>query len=297
MREVFRDLAAYVHLSWWRAAWVLGFFVVFSVYFLPATLIALALLALRLQSGTRWAQIGMVIAVLLTAVVGAYLIPGRPGLEMPLVLMLTPLVAIAAMRLRDHGLGQALAILTGMLSGCVIMIEWISGNAMQFWQRWLERAIKGVPGAGLQGFEDDGTLMIMSGLVACLLGMVSFASILLGYWMQRMLEGKSDFSAAYQSLALPYVSNLMLPVLIIAAGFWKTEVQKDLLVLISFPYAFVGLAVLHMVVERARWPWFLVVPPYMGIALFPVATMVMMATLGACDTLFHLRKKLSSLGE
>jgi hypothetical protein len=35
----------------------------------------------------------------------------------------------------------------------------------------------------------------------------------------------------------------------------------------------------------------------MGIALFPVATMVMMATLGACDTLLHLRKKLSSLGE
>lgn len=297
MREIFRDLAAYVSRSWWHAYGVLGFFVLFSLYFMPATLMALALLAFLLQSGGRLMHLGMIVIMLASAAVGASFIPGRPGLELPLVVMLTPVVAVAAIRLRDGGLGQALAVMTGMLASGVIILEWVSGNAMQFWQGWLERAIKGVPGAGLQGFEDDGTLMIMSGLVATLLGMISFGSLLLGCWMRRILDGRPDFAALYQAMTLPLAGNLILPLLIVAVGFWKSEVQKDLMVLLSFPYAFLGLAVLHMVVDRARWPWFLAVPPYMGIALFPVATMVMMATLGACDTLLHLRKKLSSLGE
>ncbi|MCX8048403.1 MAG: hypothetical protein N3A55_01920 [Methylohalobius sp.] len=287
-----REIAAFIMAGRWRALIAAGGFGLLGVFFLPLLLLSAAAVGLvTLRRGAREGGITMLGAACL---VGSafWLLPARPGFAFPLVFALWPPVWVGALVLRHtFSQGVSLTVVGMLIWGYVAAMHALTGDVVGFWRAWLEQAIANVPGATVEGFDYEGTLRLMNGLVAMVYGLSVFASLLLARWWQAILYYPGGFQSEFCELRTP---RWLLPVLVAVlwlAGYWSRVLLADLLLSAMAVYLFQGLAVVHRIVSVRNLSGFWLVPPYGLLVLMPQYAVVGLALLGALDSLFDLRHR------
>lgn len=263
------------------AAGVLG---ALSLIFLPAAVLSAAVLALvALRHGTLIAAL-IAAGALLVVGAGWLLVNLRPGLAFPIVVSLWVPVLAGAWALRAYR-SQGMAVLA-VGSTClfwVLAMHVLTGDVEAFWRDWLERAVAGVPGATVQGFERDGTLPLMNGLVAFAMGVGAMLSLLLARWMQSLVYYPGGFGQEFRALRLPVSVTVLVAVVLFAVSVFSQVLMSDLFLVALMMYLFVGLAVIHGIVAQRRLSWLWAAPPYVLIAMMPQYAALGLAMLGAVD--------------
>jgi hypothetical protein len=235
---------------------------------------------------------GLLVALGAGLLVGAgwYGLGSRPGLDFPLAFALWPPVLLAAEALRRTE-SQGLALLAVGLAviAFVLGMHIVTGDVTAFWHAWLKRAVAGVPGATVRGFEENDSLRLMNGFLAVLYGLSLMVSLLFARWLQSLVYNPGGFGAEFRRLRLP---RLVLPVAIAAvwlAGYWNPVLVADLFMVAMMLYFFVGLAVIHGVIAVRGLPWGWVVPVYIVLVYLPQYALSGLALLGAVDTFVNFR--------
>jgi hypothetical protein len=287
-----RDFAAFILRSHLHAIGMVGLFGVVSLFVLPFAVFGAAALALvALRYGWRH---GLIVAAGAALLVGGswHWVQLRPGLDFPVVFALWPPVLLGAEVLRrTESQGLALLAVGLVAAAFVLAMHGLTGDVVGFWQAWLKRAVAGVPGATVQGFERDGTLRLMNGLVAMLYGLSLMFGLLCGRWLQSLVYNPGGFGAEFRKLRLPLAA---LPVVVAAVwlgGASSQVLTADLFLVAVMMYFFVGLAVIHGVVAVRRLSWTWAVPPYLALFLVPQYTLIGLALVGALDALADFRKR------
>lgn len=225
-----------------------------------------------------------------------WFLPPRPGFAFPLVFALWPPVWIGAMVLRyTSSQGASLTVMGVLTVIYVVAMHAITGGAVvDFWRSWLERAIANVPGATVEGFDYEGTLRLLNGLVAMIYGMSAFAALLLARWWQALLYYPGGFKSEFLALRTP---RFLLPALIAGmwlAGYFSQLVLADLVLVALAIYLFQGLAVVHAVISLRDLSGFWLALVYGLLVLIPQYGIVGLAWLGAIDSLFDLRSRMQA---
>jgi hypothetical protein len=285
-----REFAAFLLRSPVYAILVAGLFGIVALKVPPFGLPSAAVVGLySLRKG--WPH-GLFVALGAGLLVGAgwYAFGSRPGLDFPLVFALWPPVLLAAEVLRRTE-SQGLVLLTVGLAviAFVLGMHLVTGDVAAFWHAWLKRAVAGVPGATVRGFEENNTLRLMNGFLAVLYGLSLMASLLFARWLQSLAYNPGGFGAEFRRLRLP---RLALPVAVAAiwlAGTWSQVLVADLFMIAMMLYFFVGLAVIHGVIAVRGMPWGWVVPVYIALVYLPQYTLSGLALLGAVDVFVNFR--------
>jgi hypothetical protein len=290
-----REIASFILASRWRAVLAAAGFGLGGVYFLPLILLSAAAVGLvTLRRGGWEGLLTLGAASVLTGAIFWFL-PPRPGFAFPLVFALWPPVWIGAMVLRYTSSQGASLTLMGVLTVIyVVAMHAITGGVVDFWRSWLERAIANVPGATVEGFDYEGTLRLLNGLVAMIYGMSAFAALLLARWWQALLYYPGGFKSEFLALRTP---RFLLPALI--AGMWLASyfsqlVLADLVLVALAIYLFQGLAVVHAVISLRDLGGFWLALVYGLLVLIPQYGIVGLAWLGAIDSLFDLRSRMQA---
>ncbi len=286
-----REIAAFIMASRRRAILVAGGFGLLGVFFLPLILLSAA--AVGLVTLRRGGFEGLLTMLASSLIVGGIflLLPPRPGFSFPLVFALWPPVWIGALVLR-HTFSQGVSLtVIGvlMLAYVVAMHALTGGDVIGFWRAWIERAIANVPGATVEGFDYEGTLRLMNGLVAMAYGAGASVALILARWWQAILYYPGGFHAEFCQLRLPRWLLPGLVGMVWLAGYWSKILLADLLLASMAIYLFGGLAVLHAVVSLRNLSGFWLVPVYSLLVLMPQYAIVGLALLGALDSLLDLR--------
>jgi hypothetical protein len=291
MREVMSDFAEFIMRSSWHAAVLASVLAVISLYFLPLALLAAAVVALVTLRRGGWSGTALFLAALVPVAVSWYLVPPRPGLEVPLIALLGTLTLLSSVILRTtQAQGQALLTIGLLVMTGVVAIELLSGNATLFWKAWLQQAVQGVKGARMEGFERDGTLRLMNGIIGFLLGASAFLSLLLARWMQSLLYNPQGFAPEFQGLRLSRLALLVTLALVLVARLRNPELQLHVLLIAMMVYAFAGVAVIHGVATAHGLGWFWLLPPYIALVVVPQFAVTGLAALGVLDTLVNFRR-------
>jgi hypothetical protein len=232
------------------------------------------------------------IGALLLVAVGWFFVRLRPGLGFPIVLILwLPLLTGAFVLRRLQSQGTALLSVALVCTLGVIAMHLATGDVVAFWHGWLSRAVTGVPGATVRGFERDGTLRLMNGLVALFLGIAAMLSLLLARWMQSLLYYKGAFAVEFCELRLPRTVALVVVAVLLVAAAVSQVMLVDLLMVSIMMYFFVGLAVIHGIVRKRNLSWLWAAPPYLAMAFMPQYAMVGVAFLGVVDAFVRFRRR------
>jgi hypothetical protein len=291
-----REIASFILASRWRAVLAAAGFGLGGVYFLPLILLSAAAVGLvTLRRGGWEGLLTLGAASVLTGAIFWFL-PPRPGFAFPLVFALWPPVWIGAMVLRyTSSQGASLTVMGVLTVIYVVAMHAITGGAVvDFWRSWLERAIANVPGATVEGFDYEGTLRLLNGLVAMIYGMSAFAALLLARWWQALLYYPGGFKSEFLALRTP---RFLLPALIAGmwlAGYFSQLVLADLVLVALAIYLFQGLAVVHAVISLRDLSGFWLALVYGLLVLIPQYGIVGLAWLGAIDSLFDLRSRMQA---
>ncbi len=293
-----REIASFIMASRWRAVLAATGFGLLGVYFLPVILLSAAAVGLvTLRRGGLEGFLTLGAASVLTGGIFWFL-PPRPGFAFPLVFALWPPVWVGAWVLRytssQAGSLTVIGVLAVIYAGAMHALT--GGEVVDFWRGWLERAIANVPGATVEGFDYEGTLRLMNGLVAMVYEMSAFASLLLSRWWQALLYYPGGFKSEFLELRIP---RWLLPALIGGmwlVGYFSQLVLSDLVLVAMAIYLFQGLAVVHAVVSLRNLNGFWLVPVYALLVLMPQYGIVGLAWLGAIDSLFDLRSRIRADG-
>lgn len=291
-----RELASLIMRSRLHAVFVAGVFGALSLVFLPAAFLSAAALGLiALRKGIANAFIIAMGASCLVAA-GWWMVNLRPGLGFPIVLVLWIPVLVGCVVLR-RSRTQGLALLT-VASLCVLWViamHLMTGDVVAFWRNWLARAVSGVPGATVQGFERDGTLPLMNGLVAYFLGFSAMLSVLMARWMQSLLYYPGGFGEEFRRLCLPPVLAVMVIASLLAVSAFSRVLLSDLFLIGLMMYLFVGLAVIHGILNKRRLSWVWAAPPYIAMAMMPQYAILGLAFLGAADGFARFRARVADI--
>lgn len=285
-----REFAAFIMRSRLHAIAIVGIFGVLSLKMLPFALLSAAALGLvALRKG--WPE-GVVIAAGAAVVVwaGWSMMTLRPGLDFPVVFAIwLPLLVCTETLRRTESQGLALIVVGVTVGVFVLGMHWVTGDVVAFWRSWLGRAVAAVPGATVQGFERDGTLRLMNGLVAVLYGFALMFGLLCARWLQSLVYKPGGFGTEFQRLRLPRLALPAIVGAIWASGAVSPILVADLLMVAVMMYFFVGLAVVHGLVAARGLHWGWSAPPYVALIFAPQYAVVGLALVGAVDALIDFR--------
>ncbi|MGR9071881.1 MAG: hypothetical protein ACU833_02320 [Gammaproteobacteria bacterium] len=262
-----------------------------SISLIPLAIVSAAVVAIYImRKGDFEGMIVLATALIVTGIMSIFM-QARPGLSIPVVFFLFIPVFFSAKALRKTQL-QGHAVLYAAICGVILAasIQFISGNAVEWWSEWLKIAISGVKGATYQGFEDDGTLQLINGFVAMALVMGTVLSVLLARWMQSVLYNPGGFVEEFCVLRIP-ASALPASVLITAAAYLiSVNLMYDMLIIIAITYFFQGLAIIHHIVENKGYSRTYLIPPYLLFFFFPQYVITGLALSGMLDIFINVRK-------
>ncbi len=289
------EIAAFIMAGRWRAIVLAALFALVGIYFLPLVIVSAAIIGLVvLRRGLMegiWIAIGAGLIVWLVF----RLLPPRPGFPFPLAFALwLPLFPVAQTLRRTRSQGYALIVLWLLMSGYVAAVHSLTGDVVAFWRSWLADAVSNVKGATVYGFEEEGTLRLMNGLVAMLYTLCVMASLLLARWWQAILYNPGGFAAEFRQLRLPRWFAVVVVAVVWGAGYLDRILMADLLLVGVAVYLFQGLAVLHALVAHQGASGLWMIPVY-GLLLFlPQYAVLGVALLGMLDSLADFRGRARS---
>lgn len=285
-----REFAVFLMRSLWSAGTVSGLFGVWALKFPPVALLSAAILALAALRKGVWHGLAVAAVAGIVVAMAWPVLGSRPGLDFPLVFALWPPLLLAAETLRrTESQGLALLVVGLTVAACLVGMHGIVGDVVGFWREWLGRAVEGVPGATVRGFEESDTLRLMNGFLGMLYGLSLMSSLLFGRWLQSLVYNPGGFAREFQGLRLPRLTLLGAAAAVSGAGFWNEVLVADLFMLAMLLYLFVGLAVAHGVIAVRRMAWGWLVPVYVALVYLPPFAIPGLALLGALDTFVDFR--------
>ena len=175
-----------------------------SQLLLPLSLISSAIVSLYvLRKGEKEGIVVFLGTAAIIYIMSLY-VQSRPGLHFPVALILLLPVYLCSRVLRGtESQGYAIATAAACSAIFAFAVQLISGDAVVWWGEWLKTALVGVKGANYEGFEVDGTILVMNGLVSMLLGMATIASVLIARWLQSALYNPGGFKEEFQMIQIP----------------------------------------------------------------------------------------------
>ncbi len=286
-------LAAYVMRGPFQALGVAALFGLLSIQILPAAILCASIVALFILRKGHKNSLILFFGTIALSYLASRIIPGRPGLDFPIVILLLVPVWFSALILRateSQGLAISAAIFFAALFA--IFIELYSGNAIQWWAEWLETAVIGVKNASYQQFADSGSLKIMNGLIASVLGICIVISLLLARWLQASLYHPGGFAIEFSNLIVPRQLVYIIGLILLVCFLINRHLFNDLLIVFSTLYFFQGLAILHFYVEKIKSNKSMLLPVYLLIFFVPQYAIIGLAGAGVMDTFLNFRKQL-----
>ncbi len=285
-----REIARFIMLGRFHAIGMAAVFGGLSLIFLPLACLSAATAGLVGLRKGWWDSLVVVLVTSGTTLVAASMITSKPGMTFPLVFTLLIPVFVCAQVLRATESQGSVLVLVGIFAAMFVAgMHVLFGDVVTWWQDWLSEAIKGVKGATLEGFEREGTLRLMNGLVALMFGVLCMVSVLISRWWQSLLYHPGGFAQEFRSLRLPIV---LLPVTIIVLLLASSISQiflADLFMVAVMIYFFQGLAVMHGVLAKHSASGWWIAPIYLGLMLMPQYLLTGLALVGAADTIVRFR--------
>ncbi len=284
------EIARFIMASRWRAIGLTALFTILGVYFIPVSILTGAIIGLVALRRGPWAGGVIIVGAGLISWLIFSLLPPRPGFPFPLSYALWPPVLLGAMVLRrTFSQGMMLMGVGGWLMLYVLVMHGVTGDVVAFWKGWLDHAVVNVKGATVAGFEEEGTLRLINGLVALIYGLGIVTALLLARWWQAILYNPGGFAAEFRRLQLPRWLIAVAVGIVWLAGTWDKVLMVDLMVAAMVVYLFQGLAVVHFLVLRFSGSWFWLVPVYGLLLMLPQFSLMAAAFLGAMDSLADFR--------
>lgn len=286
-----RFLARFAMKGWMQTLLLTAIFSWLSIRFIPLALFGAGFGAMyTLREGARSGLIVFTIAAVITWVISLF-VQTRPGLEIPVVLYLYLPVLLCATTLwitESQGYAVLIAVACGLFQA--VFIELFSGDAIVWWSDWIKHAITGVEGATFAGFEKDGILQVFNGLVAMVLAIVTFLSVLLGRYMQASQVNPGGCQQEFCVLQIPAYGLTLTLIFAVIAYMLSQNLMYDVLIIAMVMYFFQGLAVLHaIVINKGKKKSFLM-PGYFLIIVAPQIGIVGFALVGIIDVFVNFRK-------
>ena len=287
-----RQLARFIMRGRIQAIGIAGLFGVVSIFVIPMGYVSGAALGLvALRKGDVEALLVLAGAGILVLLAEA-VTPARPGLDFPLVVAIWLPVLVCSAVLRSSR-SQGMVLLTvGIFAALFVLgMHLMTDDVVAWWKQWLEAAVSGVKGATLKGFEEDGTLRLMNGLVAVLYGASLMITMILARWWQAILYNPGGFREEFHALRLP---RMLLPAVVAAlllAGLGSKGLLSDLFMVCIMVYFFQGLAIMHALTAKRRFGWGGLAPIYAALFFFPQYVLMGLAILGALDGIVDFRAR------
>ncbi len=258
---------------------------------LPLSIVSSAMVCLFiLRKGERAGFWVMLVAAVIIYQM-SLVIESKPGLEFPIALILLVPAFISSSVLRTtQSQGLAIAAVGICAALLAIGVQIYSGNAVAWWAEWLRNAVQGVKGATVEGFEENGTLQIMNGLIAMLLGISTILSLLLARWIQAVLYHPGGFKEEFQLIMIPRKFLYLWLALLAVFAVFNINLMYDLAIIAAMMYLFQGLAIFHYTTEKKGYSSAYLLPPYILLFFMPQFAVVGLACVGVTDALLNYRK-------
>lgn len=287
-----RQLARFIMRGRIQAIGIAGLFGVVSIFVIPMGYVSGAALGLvALRKGDMEAVFVLAGAGIL-ALLAEVVTPARPGLDFPLVVAIwLPVMVCSAVLRASRSQGMVLLTIGIFAALFVLGMHLIMGDVVAWWKQWLETVVSGVEGAALKGFEEDGTLRLMNGLVAVLYGFSLMITMILARWWQAILYNPGGFREEFHALRLPRMLLPAVVAVLLLAGLVSKDLLSDLFMVCVMVYFFQGLAVMHAMTATRRFGWGGLAPIYAALFLFPQYVLVGLAILGALDGIVDFRTR------
>lgn len=218
-------------------------------------------------------------------------VQNKPGFDIPVTLLLLGPVFICTTILRiTQAQGIAIAGAAIFAALFAIAVQVYSGDAVSWWGEWLKVVVQGVEGADYQGFEENGTLRLMNGLIALILCLAVIISLLLARWLQAKVYNPGGFAKEFQVLQIPGQVTAIVVVLIMIFAVLQSQLMYDLMIVFTLMYFFQGFAILHHNNNKKGYSTAYILPPYLLLIFIPQYVFVGMACVGISDLFINYRK-------
>ena len=285
-----RELARFIMLGRPHAIGMAAVFGGLSLIFLPLACLSAATVGLVGLRKGWWESLVILAVTVGITLVAASMITAKPGMTFPLVFALLIPVFVCVQILRaTESQGLVLVLIGAFAALFVVGMHIILGDVVAWWQDWLSEAIKGVNGATLEGFEQEGTLKLMNGLVALMFGVLCMVSVLMSRWWQSLLFNPGEFAKEFRELRLPIMLLPVSVIVLLLANSISQIFLADLFMIAIMIYFFQGLAVMHGVLAKHSGSGWWIVPIYLGLILMPQYLLTGLALVGAIDSIIRFR--------
>lgn len=262
-----------------------------SQLLLPLSIVSSALIGLYLLRKGERAGLWVLLFASIIIYQMSFLIPSRPGLAFPVALIILVPVYVSSSVLRTTQ-SQGLAIVAVGICAALLAIgiQLYSGDAVAWWAEWLQSAVQGVKGATVEGVEENGTLQIMNGLIAMLLGIASILSLLLARWMQAALFNPGGFKKEFQLIVIPRKVLYLWIAFVALFAVMQSSLMYDLAIIGAMMYFFQGLSIFHYTTDKKGYSSAYLLPPYILLFFMPQFVVVGLACVGVTDAFINYRK-------
>lgn len=276
---------------------VLGF-ALGSLVFPPLGIISGAILALvALRQGVNTAIVLLAILVSAAVILGSVL--GQPltmGAVFGLIQWL-PVIVLATL-LRNSNSWQLVfqATLIATVLG-LLLVHLSSDNLEVFWLGLLEQHVGPIlEQAGVDAQRLTQVLpqyaKIMTGIVAVSLVLSTMLMLMLGRAMQASLYNPGGFADEFAELRLGLWPAGLVIVLILGSVALRQSLVGEALMIVMMLFFFQGLAVMHGLSRKLKWPSGMLVMLYVMLVLFFTPFALLLSVTGIIDAFADMRRRI-----
>ena len=286
-----RELVRFILQGRFRAMIIAGLLGGAAQIFMPLSLISSAVAGLVvLRRGEREGFVVLLGIMVIILVINQF-VESKSGFELPVTLLfLGPVFVCASILRTTEAQGMAIAAASIFAAFFAIAVQVFTGDAASWWGDWLKIVVQGVEGAKFQGFEENGTLRMINGLIAMLLSLAVIISLLMARWMQAQVYNPGGFGKEFQVLQIPRRVATAVVLLILVLAIVQRQLMYDLVIIFGVMYFFQGLAILHHNNNKKGYSTAYLLPPYILLLFMPHYVFVGMACVGISDLFINYRK-------
>jgi hypothetical protein len=266
------------------------------LHYLGAAAIALVTLRIGASQGLQV----LIVATLLTVLF--YLAAGTQAgaVALTVLLLWLPCWLVSVVLRQTTNLASAMLTATALGFVALMLIYGLAGDPAPWWLERLQSLEAGLDAAGLfpEAVSTQELLAdlsrLLTGVVLASLVLGSLCSVLLGRWWQAMLFNPGGLRSEFIVLRLGQGVGLATLGLMLLAQFSQgvaSDMAAQSAMVLLVPYLFVGLAVVHGLVEQTGRGRGWLVAVYIMLAILPQASLLL-AGGGLLDTWIDFRRRL-----